>query len=159
MLNLPIVLPYTSHLPHTIYKLKEHRASVRVIVLVIPLPHSVVKLVPKTQPLLFHQDLEAPEGPVVAVQQQHGQAGELGRPVPAITTVNHYTGLVILHLSKVMSRQSSMNIHHLVSYLYSSSKDLLDMVQPVGGLQVTQPPLVIYHWEAHVLHLECKSNT
>lgn len=35
-------------------------------------------------------DLESSEGAVVAVQQQHGQRGELGRSVPAVAAVNHH---------------------------------------------------------------------
>lgn len=35
-------------------------------------------------------DLESSESAVVAVQQQHGQRGELRRSIPAVAAVNHH---------------------------------------------------------------------
>ena len=85
------------------------------------------------------QHLKAGEGAVVTVQQQHGQTGQLGGPVPAVTAVHHHAGPV----------------HgDLVRHPHRARQDLLDVVQPVSGLEVAQPPLVINHRETHVLHLK-----
>ena len=43
-------------------------------------------------------DHEPGEGPVVAVQEEHGERGQLTGAVPAITTVNNHTGAVNAHL-------------------------------------------------------------
>ena len=43
---------------------------------------------------------------------------------------------------------------HLVCNLDGPREDLLDVVQPVGRLQVAQPAVVLDVGETHVLHLE-----
>ena len=43
---------------------------------------------------------------------------------------------------------------HLVCNLDGPREDLLDVVQPVGRLQVAQPAVVLDVGEAHVLNLE-----
>ena len=42
---------------------------------------------------------------------------------------------------------------HFVGNLHCPGEDLLDVVQPVGRLEVGQPPLVLNVGEAHVLDL------
>ena len=44
-------------------------------------------------------DHEAGEGPVVAVQEQHGERGQLTGPVPAVAAVNHTAGAMHTHLA------------------------------------------------------------
>ena len=43
---------------------------------------------------------------------------------------------------------------HLVCNLDRPREDLLDVVQPVGRLQVAQPAVVLDVGETHVLHLQ-----
>ena len=53
---------------------------------------------------------------------------------------------VILNALSLMST-------HFVGNLHCPGEDLLDVVQPVGRLEVGQPPLVLDVGEAHVLDL------
>ena len=78
--------------------LNKDRTPVRIVVLVLPVPNPLTELVTKAQPLLLYQDHEPSEGPVVTVQHQHGQGGQLAGPVPSITAVDNHTGPVDTHL-------------------------------------------------------------
>ena len=55
---------------------------------------------------------------------------------------------------KYRSQHSSGLALYLVCNLDRPREDLLDVVQPVGRLQVAQPAVVLDVGEAHVLHLE-----
>ena len=48
---------------------------------------------------------------------------------------------------------SSLSDTHFIRNLNRPGENLLDVVQPVGRLEVAQPPLVLDVWEAHVLDL------
>ena len=48
---------------------------------------------------------------------------------------------------------SSLLSTHFIRNLHRPRENLLDVVQPVGRLQVTQPPLILDVGEAHVLDL------
>jgi hypothetical protein len=71
-------------------------------VLIVPEADPVAELVPEARPLLLDEDLEAGEGAVVGVQQQHGQGGELGCPVPPVAAVDYHTGFVVFNLEKIV---------------------------------------------------------
>ena len=71
--------------------------------------NSMGKLVSKTEPLFLYEhlelfigvgcgDLQPPDGAVVGVQEQHGQAGQLGGAVPPVTAVHQHRRLLVLHL-------------------------------------------------------------
>lgn len=76
------------------------------------------KLVSKAYPLLLHQDFEALNGSVVAVQHEHGQGGELGRAVPAVAAVNQHRaaarGHLVCHLDGSCQHQLPNTTHRLV---------------------------------------------
>ena len=104
------------YLPHTVDELKEHRGPVGIVVLVVPEADAVAELVPEAGPLLLDEDLEAGEGAVVGVQQQHGQGGQLRRPVPPVTAVDYHTGFVVFNLKRsegvlVTIQQGFIQIH------------------------------------------------
>ena len=47
----------------------------------------------KTDPFFLDQYFKALDAPVEAVQHEHGQGRQLGRPVPTITAVHHHRAL------------------------------------------------------------------
>ena len=49
------------------------------------------------EPLLLDEDFEALDGPVEGVEEEHGQGGQLSRPVPAVTAVDDDRRLLALH--------------------------------------------------------------
>lgn len=57
-----------------------------------------LEAVAKAEPLFLQQRFETPNGAVITVQHEHGQGGELARPVPAVTAVHHHRGFPWLHL-------------------------------------------------------------
>lgn len=57
-----------------------------------------LEAVTKAQPFFLQQHLKSTNGAVIPVQHEHGQGGELARPVPAIAAVHHHRGLPRLHL-------------------------------------------------------------
>ena len=100
-IELKCVGKLLSDLPDTVHPLHEHWTPVWVIVLVLTMSYPLTKLVSEAQPLLLHQHHEPGEGPVVAVQHQHGQTGQLTGPVPPVTAVNNYTRPVNTHLDNI----------------------------------------------------------
>lgn len=72
--------------------------------------------------LIAPADLEASEGAVVAVQQQHGQRGELSRSIPAVAAVNHHwmsTGNFISHLDRPRQHQLPSQSKHQKKQLFT----------------------------------------
>ena len=63
-----LILKYHSNLPNAVNELKEDRGSVRVVVLVVPVPDPVVKLVAVAEPLLLNQHLKPFQSSVVGVE-------------------------------------------------------------------------------------------
>lgn len=66
------------------------------LVSVIPVPILLLNLWPKLS-LSFSISIPKPEGPVVTVQEQHGERGQLTGPVPAVAAVNHTAGAMHTH--------------------------------------------------------------
>lgn len=56
-----------------------------------------LKSVAEAQPLLLHEHLKAPDGPVVAIQHEQGERGELGCAVPAVAAVDNHRRLPRFH--------------------------------------------------------------
>ena len=69
--------------------------------LVVPKADPVAELVAEPGPLYLYEDLEPGEGPIVGVQQQHGEGGQLGRPVPPVAAVDDHTCFMILNLQRL----------------------------------------------------------
>lgn len=86
--------------------------------------------------LIATADLEPFEGAVVAVQQQHGQRGELSRSIPAIAAVNHHwmsTGNFISHLDRPWQ-------HQLPSQSKHQKSNCLPERNPKCGVTAPQKP-------------------
>jgi hypothetical protein len=50
---------------------------------------------PAGPPILLHQRYEALQSPIVGIQEQLRQSGQLGRPIPPVTAVHDHVGALL----------------------------------------------------------------
>jgi hypothetical protein len=62
--------------------------------------HPHAKAMPETQPLLFDQDLETPQSPIILVHHQHRQRSQLRRPIPAVAAVHQNARPMLVNVPK-----------------------------------------------------------
>lgn len=117
-----------------------------------------LEAVTKAQPLFLEQNLKTTNGAVIAVQHEHGQGGELARPVPAIAAVHHNRGFPRLHLVCDPQRSCENQLQrkkndNLIQGSVNCRDPLfhLDVLKPVSGLQIGEPVGILNVGIDHVL--------
>lgn len=59
-----------SHLPDTVDELEENRGAIRIGMPVISVTYPLSKLVPKTEPFFFNDNLETTKSTVIRIQEK-----------------------------------------------------------------------------------------
>lgn len=106
---------------------KNGRYLLGAVVLAVVLPRPLPKFMAAVPPVLLEEHDEALNGPEVGIEDDLGQRGELGGPVPAIAAVDHNVGAV----------------PHALGHILGPGQDEVEVVDPAGLPQNLQEVLLV----------------